>query len=231
MFVPWIGFTPGNLAANNGDTPVDVIFILDQTDSISQTELEGQLDFVNDFASNIPFGGDNYRIGVFSWNAAGAVVEIQLNEFVLSENLSDFQAAVNNIMLSTSPTIDIQPAIMTMREHFREGFGARSYAAHVGIILADEAPDASYIPEIALARDEDIILFALGLQDTPPMDLQTFIDNVANGITERGQNALPNNLVSAGIADVFIGEIQRCSECRCDHAVHVHSMNFKHALL
>ena len=226
MFVLWIGFTPGDLAANNGDTPVDVIFILDQTDSISQTELEGQLDFVNDFASNVPFGGNNYRIGVFSWNAAGVIVEIQLNDFVLPTSLSDFQVAVNNIVLSTSASIDIQPAIMRMREHFREGFGARSYAAHVGILLADEGLDPNYIPEIALARDEDIILFAVGLQDSPAMDLQEFIDNVADGITARGQNALPNNLVSAGIADVFIGEIQRCSECTCENAVYVHSITF-----
>ena len=197
---------------------------MDQTDSISQTELEGQLDFVNDFASNVPFGGNNYRIGVFSWNAAGVIVEIQLNDFVLPLSLSAFQVAVNNIVLSTSASIDIQPAIMRMREHFREGFGARSYAAHVGILLADEGLDPNYIPEIALARDEDIILFAVGLQESPAIDLQEFIDNVAAGITARGQNASPNNLVSAGIADIFIGEIQRCSERTCENAVHVHSI-------
>ena len=192
---------------------MDVIFVLDQTDSISATELDGQKAFVNDFADKVPFGGDNYRIGVLSWNT-NAEVNIRLLDHILPGDLANFQTAVDGITESTDVSQDIGPAIMTMREHFREGFGARSYALHVGILMADTNNGPNFGDEITLARDEDLILIGIGLRllADASAQLQDFVNTLANGISDRVIFSLPTNLVSDGVSDTIIAEIQTCSE-------------------
>ena len=195
---------------------MDVIFVLDQTNSINATELNDLKAFVNDFAGKVPFGGDNYRIGVLSWNT-NVNVNIRLLDHILPGDLTNFQTAVNSIARSTTVDNDIGPAIMTMREHFREGFGARSYALHVGILMADGG--VTFGDEITLARDENIILIGIALRapgDLPPL-LQTFIDTLANGIADRAIISLSTNLISNGVSDTIIDEIQTCSELFITH--------------
>ena len=197
---------------------MDVIFVLDQTNSINATELNDLKAFVNDFAGKVPFGGDNYRIGVLSWNT-NVDVNIRLLDHILPGDLTNFQTAVDGIARSTDAAIDIAPAMMTMREHFREGFGARSYALHVGILMADNGLTSTFADEITLARDENIILFGIALV-TPgsvPPALQTFIDTLANGIADRAIISLPTNLISNGVSDTIIDEIQTCSELFITH--------------
>ena len=193
---------------------MDVIFVLDQTDSVKFTEFNGQKELIIDFANNVSFGGDNYRIGVLSWNTI-ATVNIRLLDHILPGDLANFQAAVDGITRDTSTTVDddISPAIMTMREHFREGFGARSYALHVGILMADGVT-STFGDEITLAHDENIILIGIALRTSGVISttLQNFIETVANGISDREIIALPENLVSDGVTDTIIAEIQSCSE-------------------
>ena len=190
---------------------MDVIFVFDQTNSISETELDGLKALVNDFANKVPFGGDNYRIGVLSWNA-NVEVNIRLLDHILPGDLSNFEAAVNDITSNTASSINIGQAIMTVREHFREGFGARSYALHVGIFMADTG--VNFGDEITLARDENIILIGIALRapGNVPALLQTFLDTIANGISNRSIISLPTSLVSNGVSDTLIAEIQTCSE-------------------
>ena len=190
---------------------MDVIFVLDQTNSIDTTELNDQKALVNDFANNVSFGGDNYRIGVLSWNT-NVDVNIRLLDHILPGDLANFQAAVDGITRNTTADNNIGPAIMTMREHFREGFGARSYALHVGILMADGG--VIFGEEITLALDENIILFGIALVtpgSVPPL-LQTFVDTLINGFSDRAIFSLPANLVSDGVSDTIIAEIQSCSE-------------------
>ena len=192
---------------------MDVIFVFDQTNSISTTELDNLKALVNDFANNLSFGGDNYRIGVLSWNAY-VVVNIRLLDHILPGDLANFQAAVNGIPRNNSFSTDIGPAMMTMREHFREGFGARRYALHVGILMADNGLSSTFEDEITLARDENIILIGIALR-TPgdvPVSLQTFVDTLANGISARAIISPPPSLASDGVTYTIIGEIQTCSE-------------------
>ena len=190
---------------------MDVIFGLDQTNSISTTELDALKELVNDFANNVPFGGDNYRIGVLSWNT-NVDVNIRLLDHILPGDLPNFEAAVDGIARNTNSGNDIGQAIMTMREHFREGFGARSYAVHVGILMADD--DVVFGDEITLARDENIILFGIALRapGSVPASLQTFIDTIANGMPNRTIISPPTSLGSDGVRDTIIAEIQTCSE-------------------
>ena len=206
----YAGLAPSSTIAN-GDTPVDVIFVLDQTNSIDTTELADQKALINDFANNVSFGGDNYRIGVLSWNT-NVDVNIRLLDYILPGELTNFQVAVDGITRSTTADNNIGPAIMTMREHFREGFGARSYALHVGILMADGG--VIFGEEITLALDENIILFGIALVtpgSVPPL-LQTFVDTLINGFSDRAIYSLPANLVSDGVSDTIIAEIQSCSE-------------------
>ena len=195
---------------------MDVIFVLDQTGTINFTEFNGLKAFVNDFAGKVPFGGDNYRIGVLSWNA-DTDVNIRLLDHILPGDLGNFQTAVDGIALSRNAASDIGPAIMTMREHFREGFGARSYALHVGILMADDG--VTFGDEITLARDENIILFGIALRafGDVPASLEAFIENLANGIADREIISLPTNLISDGVTDTIIDEIQTCSELLITH--------------
>ena len=186
---------------------------MDQTDSISTTELEGLKALVNDFADKVPFGGDNYRIGVLSWNSI-ATVNIRLLDHILPGDLANFQTAVDGITESTDVSQDIGPAIMTMRENFREGFGARSYALHVGILMADTNSGPNFGDEITLALDEDIVLIGIGLRlfaDASTV-LRDFVSTLANGILDREIFSLPTNLVTDGVSDTIIAEIQSCSE-------------------
>ena len=192
---------------------MDVIFALDQTNSINNRELNELKEFVIDFANKVPFGGDNYRIGVLSWNT-NVEVNIRLLDHILPEDLSNFDAAVNGITRNTSNTRDIVPALMTMREHFREGFGARSYALHVGIFMADGR--VNFRDEVTLARDENIVLIGIALRNpgSVPGALQTFLDTIAiaNGISNRTIISPPTSLDSDGVSDTLIAEIQACSE-------------------
>ena len=192
---------------------MDVIFVFDQTNSISTTDLDNLKELVNDFADNVPFGGDNYRIGVLSWNA-DVVVNIRLLDHISTGDLANFQAAVDGIARSVSFSTDIAPAMMTMREHFREGFGARSYALHVGILMADNGLSSTFVNEITLALDENIILIGIALR-TPgdvPVSLQTFVETLANGIPGRTIISPPDSLESDGVSDNITAEIQSCSE-------------------
>ena len=192
---------------------MDVIFVFDQTNSISETELDGLKALVTDFANNVSFGGDNYRIGVLSWNT-NVEVNIRLLDHILPEDLSNFEAAVNGIIRNTAGSTNIGQAIMTMREHFREGFGARSYALHVGILMSDGG--VNFGDEVTLARDENIILIGIALRvpGNIPTLLQTFLDTIAiaNGVSNRTIISLPTSLVSDGVTDTLIAEIQTCSE-------------------
>ena len=192
---------------------MDVIFALDQTSSISATELDDLKELVNDFANKVPFGGDNYRIGVLSWNT-NVEVNIRLLDHILPEDLSNFDAAVNGITSNTADSTNIDQAIMTVREHFREGFGARRYALHVGIFMADGS--VTFGDEITLARDENIILIGIALRapGDVPGSLETFLDSIAiaNGISNRTIISLPTSLDSDGVSDTLIAEIQACSE-------------------
>ena len=197
-------------AITNGDTPVDVIFVLDQTDSIDAAELDAQKAFVNDFASKINFGGNNYRIGVFSWNT-NLNIHIRLLDHIQSGDLMDFQTAVNGITHSTSSSPNIGPAIMTVRQHFREGQGARSYALHVGIIMID-AGSPVFGDETTLALDENIILFGLALRSSPSTDLVNFINLLSNGFPARALNSEPGSLITNQVPEAIIAEIETCCE-------------------
>ena len=195
---------------------MDVIFVLDHTESIDTTESDYFKIFLNEFAEKVSLGGDNYRIGVLSWNA-NVNVSIRLLDHISPGDVAGFQSSVSGIARSTSESDDIGQAIMTMREHFREGFGARSYALHVGILMADGG--VTFGDEITLARDEDIILFGIALVtpgSVPPL-LQTFIDTLANGIADRAITSIPDNLLSDGVSDTIIDEIQTCSELFITH--------------
>ena len=207
----YAGLAPSSTIAN-GDTPVDVIFVLDQTNSINTAELDDQKALINDFANNVSFGGDNYRIGVLSWNT-NVDVNIRLLDHILPGDLANFRTAVDGIRRRTNITQNIGPAIMTMREHFREGFGARSYALHVGILMAD-TNTVIFGDEITLALDENIILIGIALRTPGDVRaaLQNFIDTAANGFSDRAITSLPANLVSDGVTDTIIAEIQTCSE-------------------
>ena len=191
---------------------MDVIFVLDQTNSISTTELDALKELVNDFANNVPFGGDNYRIGVLSWNSNVTVdVNIRLLDHILPGDLPNFEAAVDGIAGSPDAANDIGPAIMTMREHFREGFGARSYALHVGILMSKDG--VVFGDEITLAHDENIILFGIALRyhGDVPASLQTFIDAIANGMPARGFVSPPDTDLK-GVNVLIITDLQTCSE-------------------
>ena len=189
---------------------MDVIFGLDQTNSISTTELDALKELVNDFANNVPFGGDNYRIGVLSWNT-NVDVNIRLLDHILPGDLPNFEAAVDGIARNTNSGNDIGQAIMTMREHFREGFGARSYALHVGILMSKDG--VVFGDEITLAHDENIILFGIALRyhGDVPASLQTFIDAIANRMPARGFVSPPDTDLK-GVNVLIITDLQACSE-------------------
>ena len=155
------GLPPGDEARANGETPVDVIIIMDNTGSISSDEFDAQRNFVREFAEAVPFGDNGYRIGVLTWKDV-VTEEIQLNQFSNSTSFNDHVTANINYAPVSMP--NLHPALAKMREWFGRGFGARSYAVHVGIVLIDGNANAGYVEEAALVVDEGIVLVGMAME-------------------------------------------------------------------
>ena len=210
------GLPPGDEARANGETPVDVIIVMDNTGSISSDTFDAQKSFVRVFADAVPFGNNGYRIGVLTWKDV-VTEEIELNQFSDSTSFNDH--VTSNINYDPVSVPNLHPALAKMREWFGRGFGARSYAVHVGIVLIDGHANTGYVEEAALVVDEGIVLMGVAIEtdgnpsavDQPLAALNEIISN-----QQRIFQDLPIDLDTA-VADV-VPVLKECSKFSFHHS-------------
>ena len=208
LYMHLAGLTPGQVTRSSSDT-VDVVFLLDHTGTVNETEFDYQKNFVNAFVDAVPFGRNDYRIAVLSWNSAG-------NEHVLLNELFNatlFKEQVEMIAYAPVGIPDLALGLQRMKEVFRTGYGARSYATHVGIVLIDGPANPGYQVAAGLLEDEDVLLIGVAL------DSHATATAVLNEIISNPDRILGEEfaLLDTRVSDI-IALIRECSESGGSHS-------------
>ena len=98
--------------------PADIVFVLDSSASMTQTDFKKQLDFVNQFVDEITIGPEDLQVAMITY-ASEAQVEFYLDDF---HNNTDLKEAVTKIAYRPGATFT-HKGIETVKEILSEGHG------------------------------------------------------------------------------------------------------------
>lgn len=147
-----------------GNTPADVVFLLDNSNSIWYPDFLKQVQFVRDVVSMFQIGENMTRIGVATYSNK-VNTEFYLDEYYDS---SDLLKALRTVSYGSGDETDTASAIKHMRkELFSPSHGSRSNheVSKIGIILTDGRSKKIIrtVFESLRAQKKGIHMFAIGI--------------------------------------------------------------------
>ena len=161
-----VGETPSVAAL--ATNPLDIIFLLDNTVDVNETEFDALKEFTKQVIGLVSIGGDEIRVGVITY---GHPPNDTIDQFELDAHFNPIDA------LDGVDAIDYDPmgvdgflgeAIDRMVDAFAGDFGARTFAPHVGILLTKGLTSCDDQARAARrAMDANIILHIIVVTPTP----------------------------------------------------------------
>uniref|UniRef100_A0A0B7AIU7 VWFA domain-containing protein n=1 Tax=Arion vulgaris TaxID=1028688 RepID=A0A0B7AIU7_9EUPU len=145
-----------------GNTPAEVVFLLDSSNSMWAPNFRKQLEFVSDVVGMFQIGPDKTQVGVATFNNE-VQLQFYLNEYKDKDKLL---RAIKMVEQTHGPSTATDKAIKFLRTHFfQRRFGARPFVPHVAIIITDGQSDHMIrtLIEATRAKQQDIIIFAVGV--------------------------------------------------------------------
>ena len=159
------------LDANCDISKIDLVFVVDTSTSVTQTNFQTVLGFLKSFLSYIDLDRGHVRIGMLIFST-DIFVQFHLNTF---SHGSDILQAIDSTPFHHGNT-NTAGALRTLRtEMFSLGRGDRPEVPNVALIVTDglsNVNDSDTIPQALLARDAGIEIYAvgIGLVDTRELD-------------------------------------------------------------
>ena len=138
--------------------PLDIIFVIDDSSSISGNEFKRLKNFLNKVVDSLDIGEDRVRVGVIKY-AKGVKDEIRLDDFTTEAPL---KRAITRIKHERGGTRTGR-AISRMVKAFQGGFGGRSDADKIGIVITDGKSKDSVAGPVRRAGREGITLYGIGI--------------------------------------------------------------------
>lgn len=141
--------------------PIDIVFVMHNSNTITQSEFEIGLEAANNFTNNLDIGSDplQSRIGFVLFDS-DASVEFQLNEYLNNEQIED---AIYNLINKyggngTNIAYAMDVAINQVFEH-----PVRYNTPSVIIIITDQTDTSDVLNENELANLFNIHIYAIGI--------------------------------------------------------------------
>ena len=138
--------------------PLDIIFVIDDSSSISGNEFKRLKNFLNNVVDSLDIGEDRVRVGVIKY-AKGVKDEIRLDDFTTKASLKRAIAIIKHERGGTRTG----RAISRMVKAFQGGFGGRSDADKIGIVITDGKSKDSVAGPVRRAGREGITLYGIGI--------------------------------------------------------------------
>lgn len=189
-------------AAAEGNSPQDIIFLVDSTGSVDMTEFEELKGFLQKYASRLAeqeyLGRSRTRMGVITWGHIGMPVRVQFPLDLHFTNDS-LQGAIEGIPFEMGSTAiaDLGTTLEFLVDAFAGDFGARSYADHTAVLFVD----ALAIPDIRIpasrVKDANIILYVIGVHEG--IVSQSLVDIVST-LEEFGTDTATTGIQSTALA-------------------------------
>ena len=206
-------------AAAEGDSPQDIIFLVDSTGSIDETEFDELKGFLQKYASRLEdqgyLGRSQTRMGVITWGHIAVPFRVQFPLDMHFDNTS-LQGAIEAIPfeMGSTATSDLQAALEFLVDAFAGDFGARSYADHTAVLIVDALATSDSIDIRVTAsrvKDANIILYVIGVHEGTVS--QSLMDIVST-LEEFGTDTATTGITSTSVAtfatvnsDPFVNEL------------------------
>lgn len=195
--------------------PLDIIFLLDKTGSISPSEFDAMKAFVQAVKSDtrLSIGGDGVRIGVITWgHAAEPFVRdrVMLNPLLDRTDLLD---AVDSIIYGAQGglTSPLGATLVRVTDAFEGDFGARTYSSDIVIVLVDGVSSDDLSLPAGRTRDANIVGYAIGLHGgTIPAGLDETLQSLSdNGDFDVRRSTFTGLATTTIASDIVTSILQR----------------------
>ncbi|XP_035698751.1 cartilage matrix protein-like [Branchiostoma floridae] len=153
---------------------VDIVFLVDSSESVRAGGFETSKDFVIEVTSNFEFAQDATRVGVVTFSDSGAeVTHVRLNEF---DNRNDFDTAVRNIDYDRGRTYTGEALDYVRTNSFTQANGARDNVLPILVVLTDDDPHDEVAAPAERLRQQGVTVFAIGVGHRLDITDQTLLD-------------------------------------------------------
>ncbi|XP_066271291.1 sushi, von Willebrand factor type A, EGF and pentraxin domain-containing protein 1-like [Branchiostoma lanceolatum] len=162
--------------------PVDIVFLVDSSESVRSGGFETAKNFVIAVSDNFDFAQDATRVGVVTFSSSGQVVtHVRLNQF---NNRDDFVAAVSNIDYDRGGTYTGEALDYARTNSFTQANGARDDVLPILVVLTDDDPADDVVAPAQRLRQQGVTVFAVGVGHRLDIADQTLLD-IAAGDQDR----------------------------------------------
>ncbi|CAG5121081.1 unnamed protein product, partial [Candidula unifasciata] len=145
-----------------GNTPADVVFMLDSSNSMWGPHFVQQLEFVRNVTAMFKIGHNETQVGLATFNDE-VQLQFYLNEYTDKDKLL---RAIRMVQQTHGPSTATDKAVRFLRTRFFHArHGARSSVPHIAIIITDGQSDnlMKTLIEATKAKRENIIIFTVGV--------------------------------------------------------------------
>ena len=140
----------------------DIVLLLDTSGSVTDTNFQKILGFVDHLIRLIGLNDEKTRIGVVTFST-GAMIDFHLKDYRSARAITKAILEIEHVPGQTN----IAAALQAMREEmFLQKNGDRPGVPNIGILITDGYSYKNYeetIPEAKKARERGIQLFAIGI--------------------------------------------------------------------
>ena len=170
---------------------MDVVFVLDGSDSVTPVNFDKVKKFTADIVNQFDLGQAKVHVGVIEFSTfIGRVIQLgQVN------NLDMLRFLISNISMSNDGT-GTHKALKRMREMFRER--GRPEVPRIGVVITDGLSVSPYLTkeEARLLHLDGIVTFAVGIEGdkTFQTELEYIASSAENVLRVVDFDALPLNL-------------------------------------
>lgn len=174
--------------------PMDVVFVLDGSDSVTRVNFDKVKKFTSDIIDEFDLSPAKVRVGVIEFSTfIGRVIELgQISSLPLLKFL------ISNISMSNDGT-GTHKALKRMREMFQER--GRPEVPRIGVVITDGLSVSPYLTkeEARLLHLDGVITFAVGIEGdkTFQTELEYIASRKENALRVLDFDALPRNLSSS----------------------------------
>lgn len=189
-------------AAAEGDSPQDIIFLVDNTGSVGETEFNDLKGFLQKYASRLEeqgyLGRRQTRMGVVTWGHTGEPVRVQfpLDMHFTNTSLQEAIEAIPFVMGSTAVPA-LGATLEFLVDAFAGDFGARSYADHTAVLFVDSLPVNDVRIPVSRVKDANVILYVIGVHEGAVS--QSLVDIVST-LEEFGTDTATTGIESTALA-------------------------------
>ena len=165
----------------------DVIFLLDSSTSVLETNFRKVLAFVKEFLSEAYFGAAGIRVGLVTYST-NVNVQFYLNSYETKEEVFNAIDKVPYTYGSTNTASGLEKLrkVMFTREH-----GDRPESRNIAIVVTDGVSNVNpyrTLDEAALLKDADVHIYGVGIGLVELTELQQIVSKPAKENTFLAQN-------------------------------------------